>query len=889
MIHELLKRINKPLEEIKADDLAGFSLDEKRAIVNEIKTRKELVIGLPHLYGYKHYAWSRQIFEETEKKMIFLCAANQVGKALDDDTMIPSPNGFIRIGDIKIGDIIFGRDGNITKVTHIPFKSKTDGYKITFDDGSSVICSDYHEWVCKTSEERFRKQYKSNFKRSKNIGAIFKNDNYDKWINLDAVDIFKKGQYYKNNRPYDRCSIPVCFPLNYSEKKLFDPYLIGLIIGDGCISGNSVVLSTSDNEIFSYINGKYTVKPTGKYGYRINGINQNIRDIGLMGHRSIDKFIPNDYLEGSIGQRINLLKGLMDTDGTIYGKCTMSYSTISDRLKNDFIQLVTSLGGKCRPKKKKAGYKKYGVYTRCNDVWEIKINIDFCPFSLKRKSDKYYKISRRHERIIYSMEKVFGIDMTCITVDNSDGTFLCTKDHIVTHNSSSAIRKCIEMAGNPDVWHKYWKTRPIQFWYLYPSKELATVEFKKKWVKEFLPRFKFKDHPTYGWTAHYDKKFITELEFNSGVSVYFKTYTQDVHKLQAGSCHAIFPDEELPVDLVDELMQRVSANDGLFMMVFTATRGQRLWYNTMEKIGTNQEKFKDALKFQISKYDCLKFEDGSPSHITEEKIKKEIANCSTKAQVLRRIYGRFVVDEGLIYSSFNSSKNVVTTQQFKSKNNISSGLIPSDWSIYSGVDIGSGGDNHPAAFVFIAVRPDNCYGAVFKGRRLDDVGKTTASSVLGYYRLARGKIICAGQCYDHASTDFGTHAEEVGETFDKADKDHESGEDLLNTLFKHKMLDIIVDTAEDELQKLVDELESLRYETRKTHALDDFCDATRYDCKQIPWDRTHISDEYTEEQEQKKIKPYNEIDERRKAFEDKDQDEEDLIEEIGYFNDLYEG
>jgi len=101
--------------------------------------------------------------------------------------------------------------------------------------------------------------------------------------------------------------------------------------------------------------------------------------------------------------------------------------------------------------------------------------------------------------------------------------------------SSSQIRKCIEWAGNPDIWPALWRTRPRQFWYLYPSKEVALVEFESKWVPEFLPRDK--EHPTYGW--HFDKKRLA-LYFNSGVVVYFKSYMTDVSNLQTASAHAIW-------------------------------------------------------------------------------------------------------------------------------------------------------------------------------------------------------------------------------------------------------------------------------------------------------------------------------------------------------------
>lgn len=466
---------------------------------------------------------------------------------------------------------------------------------------------------------------------------------------------------------------------------------------------------------------------------------------------------------------------------------------------------------------------------------------------------------------------------------------LCAANQI--SKSSTMIRKNIELAGNPSLWNKYWSTPPKQFWYLYPSKDVATAEFEQKWVKEFMPRGAFKDHPTYGWTVVYQHKQVYEIKFNSGVSIYFKSYMQDVNRLQSGTVHMITADEELPIYLLDELMLRLAAVDGIFMSAFTATLGQAFWQRAIERVGTAYEELKDAFKMQISMYDCLEYEDGSPTPWNIKKIEQIKNKCSTKAQIQRRVYGKFVVDEGLIYKSYNSERNNVNVEEFRKKNKIPDGgpLIPQNWEIYSAVDIGSGEDNHPGATTFIAVRPDYKYGVVFKGRRFDDVGTTTCEDVMNGYKLLRGGLKCTVQSYDWAAKDFGTIAERLGEPFVKAEKSHSIGEDLVNVLFKNQMLDILIDSPEDELNKLVEELESLRIDTAKTHAKDDFCDTVRYNVCSIPWDYTAISDEYKELEEKKEFTQESEMAQRRKAFEDHtDPLQFDADNEIAFLNDLME-
>lgn len=398
--------------------------------------------------------------------------------------------------------------------------------------------------------------------------------------------------------------------------------------------------------------------------------------------------------------------------------------------------------------------------------------------------------------------------------------FICAANQI--SKSSTQIRKCIHWATDVRLWQKLWpKSRPKQFWYLYPDKNVATAEFNEKWIKEFLPRDEFKDHPAFGWKAEYKSKVIHAVHFNSGVSVYFKSYEQDPQSLQAASIYALFADEEMPLPLYDELNVRTIAVEGYFHMVFTATLGQEFWRETIEERG-KFERFPDALKIQVSMYDCLAYEDDSASSWTVEKIDQFKRSCKSEAEVLRRVYGRFVLDEDLKYEGFTKSNNLVADHG-----------LPKDWLIFSGVDVGSGGSSgHPAAICFVAVKPDFTKGRVFKGWRGDGVS-TTAGDVLQRYRELKASLRPVAQYYDWQCKDFFTIASRQGEPFQPADKSHETGESILNTLFKNGMLKIY-DTPE--LRKLVMELENLKRSTAKTKAKDDFTDALRYAVTRIPWD-----------------------------------------------------
>jgi hypothetical protein len=110
---------------------------------------------LPHLYR-KKYSW-QSAYINSISKVNLLTAANQVGKGLCYASLVPTPGGYRTIESLQVGDYVFGRDGKLTKIIAIPFDDIDECYEITFDDGSKVEVSGNHEWICKTSKQRFRK------------------------------------------------------------------------------------------------------------------------------------------------------------------------------------------------------------------------------------------------------------------------------------------------------------------------------------------------------------------------------------------------------------------------------------------------------------------------------------------------------------------------------------------------------------------------------------------------------------------------------------------------------------------------------------------------------------------------------------------------------------
>jgi len=328
------------------------------------------------------------------------------------------------------------------------------------------------------------------------------------------------------------------------------------------------------------------------------------------------------------------------------------------------------------------------------------------------------------------------------------------------------------------------------------------------------------------------------------------------------------------------------ATDGYFSMAFTATLGQEVWRKTIEGEG-EEEIYPDAWKKQISMFDCLKYKDGTQTPWTKPRIEQIIRGCKSSNEVKRRVYGRFVVDSGLKYPGFEREKNYVDRPKSKS-GKIFTGA-PNGWSVYSAIDVGSGGkNNHPAAYVFLAVNPDYTKIRAFKGKRLDGI-ETTAGDILKYYTTDKGRITVTTQVYDSAAKDFGTISMRMGIPFNKAQKDHSIGELALNTAFKSGILKIYKD---EELLKLVRELETLLISTPKNKSKDDFIDALRYAIMEVPidWEEVLENGEITEikktkgppdPSDRRAMYDYWESDEYRK------ENENEIEGELDFWGDLY--
>lgn len=372
--------------------------------------------------------------------IIVLAGVSNMGKALVDGTPVLTPDGWVAIESLKVGDAVYNQKGWSITVSGVYPQGVRKCYRLTFNDNTTIDCDLDHLWKVQLPYARTRKV----------TGHNNPNKNYQQWsVNSlrDIISICGEGVLKPHLRVTIPTTEPVCLP---SQDVPLDPYILGLLIGDGCFRKIGVTYSTSDKELINIIknNGIKTVQES-KYTHRLNGINPLMRQLGINGNKSAEKHIPECYLWNDHNVRLGVLQGLMDTDGSVDNNGEYEFCTVSPQLCQDVVFLVRSLGGRVAWRKSDGGYKKNGVKIKCQDRYRLHIKMDICPFRLARKVDKCRIKTKTTHRVLYSIEPVGCHNTTCIRVDDSDGLFI-TKDFIVTHNSGLCKNLVVE---NMDDWN----------------------------------------------------------------------------------------------------------------------------------------------------------------------------------------------------------------------------------------------------------------------------------------------------------------------------------------------------------------------------------------------------------------------------------------------------
>ncbi|MEU7855176.1 LAGLIDADG family homing endonuclease [Nonomuraea sp. NPDC049141] len=334
-------------------------------------------------------------------------------KGLALDTPLPTPTGWTTMGAVQVGDTLLGSDGRPCTVTETSEVHYRDCYRVTFDDGSSVICDDEHLWLTESGHPQWRT---SGVHSTVEIAAT----------------LLKYGKRHHRVRVADPLELPpTALPV--------EPYVLGRWLGDGKHTSGEV--SSQDQEIFDSIHAcGYAVGPPQKVSREggcpvrsVLGLVGDLRKAGVLG----DKHIPAAYLRASREQRLALLQGLMDTDGTWNRRRNCAQLvTSSKEFAISVRELVLSLGLRAAMfEMNHTGFKPGTHYLITFTPRSIN------PFRLTRKAELAHvpNPDRASRRLIVSVEPTLTVPTKCIAVDSSNRTFLCGETMIPTHNTGGEL------------------------------------------------------------------------------------------------------------------------------------------------------------------------------------------------------------------------------------------------------------------------------------------------------------------------------------------------------------------------------------------------------------------------------------------------------------------
>ena len=342
-------------------------------------------------------------------------------KGLPLDTEIPTLNGWSTIADLQEGDIIFDKDGNPTKILHKSEIHYNPCYKITFDNGDTIVADHEHRWEISFSTS----------KKSKYHGEY----------RVQVMTTEEIANYLKNlpekRTSYDIPKIVNPKPLNLENKNLpIDPYVLGCWLGDGSKQCGAITNETNNVLVEiqrrGYSLGDDISAENRTSTYTILGIYGKLKELNLINN----KHIPDIYQRASYEQRLDLLRGLMDTDGYYNPKRKRFVMETSQEWQcYDFIKLLSSLGIKST---------KFDIIKKLNGKEFHEYSINFStkglnPFLMRNQEIEYPTRDACSYRNIDKVELVETIPTQCLEVDSPSHTFLCTNKMIVTHNTNKKI------------------------------------------------------------------------------------------------------------------------------------------------------------------------------------------------------------------------------------------------------------------------------------------------------------------------------------------------------------------------------------------------------------------------------------------------------------------
>ena len=375
------------------------------------------------------------------------------GRAQPVWSSVLTPDGFQAIGRLRVGDMVIGSNGLPTPVLGVFPQGRKEVFRIRTQDGASTLCCAEHLWRVWTPED----------KRRGGPGRVLET--------REMIGSLRRAHQRRFELPM--LSGPVELP---PFEVPMDPYALGLLLGDGCLTTSSTPsFSTTDPqlaralesvlegiELYRKSETDYVLRNID--GHRggtivVNPVTKLLRKLDLAGTTSSTKFVPDDYLYNESSVRHGLLQGLLDTDGgpvTQEGRtCRIQYTTCSERLRDDVVFVVQSLGGVAYWRRREAHGRAPGlangrpVYHR-SDAYTVDIRLPegIEPFRLQRKRELFNRTGGgRPMRFVDAIEPAGEEETVCIQVAAEDSLYV-TDDFLLTHNTLNDSFVILDEAQN---------------------------------------------------------------------------------------------------------------------------------------------------------------------------------------------------------------------------------------------------------------------------------------------------------------------------------------------------------------------------------------------------------------------------------------------------------
>ncbi|WP_175881302.1 replicative DNA helicase [Burkholderia sp. BCC0044] len=365
-------------------------------------------------------------------ELIIVAGRPSMGKAQPLDAKVKTLSGWKRMGELAIGDALASVDGAPSMVTGIYPQGEREVYRVRFSDGRSAECCDEHLWCV-----HFREWEKPRVLSTAEIRTLLTRERYRNrlWIDMPS------GEFGH------REALPV------------DPWVLGALLGDGALGGTAVRFSVKAEETLSRmrarVDASLELEYAGQYDWRIkrrpstaaaarpsvNPLKAALEQLGVWGRTSYDKFIPRIYLDADKDARLDVLRGLLDTDGWVESWGTVRYSTASAQLASDVRELARSLGAWCQVAEKATSFTVDGERRAGATAYICTISHPD-PQSLFLFEGKRERLTagrtRRKLPVITGIEPSRRAATQCISVSHPSRLYV-TDDYVVTHNTAFSM------------------------------------------------------------------------------------------------------------------------------------------------------------------------------------------------------------------------------------------------------------------------------------------------------------------------------------------------------------------------------------------------------------------------------------------------------------------